>query len=332
MTTATAPETIPSTQLATRVLDKVPPEVQRAIDSAKAMAKHSLAIVIDGPAMYQVAADQLVEFRNTYKEIEAQRVFLKAPFLEGCRRIDALFGEPAKVVEDAGNELKARMLVFQRAEDAKAAEAQRLADEAARAERDALQAQQAAAAERQRLADEEAARIRAEAQARADEERAQAERDAKALRDAGEHEMADAAAAAGAAAQAEADRAAREADERAAAERLAAQQQAEDAQTALDLAELAPQLPVVKSAAVAAGVSTRKTWKLASVDKAALVAAAGKALADGDEDKAAQLLAYLVVDETALNRVAGALKGAARVPGCVFHEVANLAATGRGKL
>ena len=97
----------------------------------------------------------------------------------------------------------------------------------------------------------------------------------------------------------------------------------------MDLAEVAPAMPAVVSQAKAAGVSTRKTWKVKSIDKAALVVAAAKAIESGDDDKAQQLLAYLSVDESALNGVARSLKGAARVPGVVFGEVSNLATTGR---
>ena len=55
--------------------------------------------------------------------------------------------------------------------------------------------------------------------------------------------------------------------------------------------------------------------------------AAGKALEANPADDT--LLAYLDVNESALGQVAKALKGAARVPGCVFKEVESLAVTGR---
>jgi hypothetical protein len=88
---------------------------------------------------------------------------------------------------------------------------------------------------------------------------------------------------------------------------------------------VAPAALVPVSQARAAGVSGRKTWKVDSVDKRALVIAAGKAAEAGNDD----LLAYLDVNESALNAIAKGLKGAARVAGVVFREVTTLATTGR---
>src|SRR5690606_36228103 len=160
--------------------------------------------------------------------------------------------------------------------------------------------QQREAQERERQARAEADRIQREAQERADAERRKAEAEAEAARKAGDAEAEAAAQARQAAAQEQADREAAEARQRAEAEALAAAHQADEARAAMDLAEVAPAMPAVVSQAKAAGVSSRKTWKVKSVDKVALVVAAAKAVESGDADKAAQLLAYLVVDESAL--------------------------------
>lgn len=302
-----------------------PPEVTAATRAANAMFTQAEAILVDSPAMYEAAASELVDLRERWKAVEKQRVFLKEPFLEGGRRIDEFFRTPLARLEEAATLVKSRMLVFKEAEDRRAEEA-RLAQEAQeRAEREELQRQQREAAERARLAQEREELERAEAEAHAEDARRTADAEAAAARAAGDEAAATAAEEAARLAQEQADRDQAAAAERAAAERLAAQQQAEDAQAAMDLADVAPPAPVVQSGARAAGVSGRKTWKVKTVDKAQLVIAAGKAAEAGDDS----LLAYLDVNESALNGIAKALKGAARVAGVVFGEVTTLATTGR---
>lgn len=305
-----------------------PAEVVQATRVATSAFSSAQGLVIDSPVAYQAAASDLADLRARWKAIEAQRVHLKEPYLEGGRRIDAFFKVPLDKLQEAAELVKSRMLVFQRAEDERVERERQEQLARERAEREELERQQREAAERERAARAEAERIEREAQERADAERRQREAEAEAARKAGDAEAAAAAEAAARAAQEAADRETLAARERAEAEALAAAQQAEEAQAALELADVAP-APMVVSQAKASGVATRKTWKVKSIDKAALVTAAAKAIADGNADLADQLLAYLSVDETALNRVAGALKAAARVPGVVFGEVSNIATTGR---
>lgn len=306
-----------------------PPEVVKATQQANSAYSTATDLVVDSATAYQAAGEDLVDLRARWKAIEAQRVHLKEPFLEGGRRIDAFFKVPLDRLQEAAELVKSRMLVFQRAEDERIERERREREARERAEREELERQQREAQERERLAREEAERVQREAQERADAARLQAEAEAEAARKAGDAAAAEAAQAAARAAQEQADREAAEARERAEAEALAAAQQADEAQAALDLADVAPSLPAVVTQARAAGVATRKTWKAKSIDKAALVVAAAHAIESGDADKAAQLLAYLVVDEAALNGVARSMKGGARVPGVVFGEVSNLATTGR---
>lgn len=305
-----------------------PAEVVQATRVATSAFSSAQELVIDSPVAYQAAASDLSDLRARWKAIEAQRVHLKEPYLEGGRRIDAFFKVPLDKLQEAAELVKSRMLVFQRAEDERVERERQEQLRREREEREALERQQREAAERERQAREEAERIEREAQERADAERRAREAEAEAARKAGDAEAAEAAEAAARAAQEQADRETLAARERADAEALAAAQQADEAQAALELADVAPP-PMVVSGAKASGVATRKTWKVKSIDKAALVTAAAKAIADGNADQADQLLAYLSVDETALNRVAGALKAAARVPGVVFGEVSNIATTGR---
>lgn len=313
----------------TTTVTQPPAEVVKATQVANQAFSTATDLVVDSQAAYQAAGADLVDLRARWKAIEQQRVHLKEPFLEGGRRIDAFFKVPLDRLAEAAELVKSRMLVFQRAEDERVERERREREAQERAEREALERQQREAQERERQARLEAERVQREAQERADAARRQAEAEAEAARKAGDAAAAEAAQAAARAAQEQADREAAEARERAEAEALAAAQQADEAQAAMDLAEVAPAMPAVVSQAAAAGVSTRKTWKVKSIDKAALVVAAAKAIESGDDDKAQQLLAYLSVDESALNGVARSLKGAARVPGVVFGEVSNLATTGR---
>lgn len=302
-----------------------PPQVLQAMNAANVLFTQAQAIVVDSPELYAMAGEELRDLRDRYKKIEAQRVYLKEPYLEGGRRIDAFFKAPLDKLVEAADLVKGAMLTFQVAEDARVAKLAAEQAERDRLERVELERQQREAAERQRQADEVAAREAREARERAAEAQRLADEEAAQANAAGDAEAA-------AAAQERADAVKRQADldqaaalERQQAENLAAQQQAEEAQAAMDVADVAPPMPVVKSGAVAAGVSARKTWKMKSADKRALVIAAGKAAEAGDDS----LLPYLDVNESALHGIAKALKGAARVAGVVFHEVASLAARGR---
>ncbi len=86
---------------------------------------------------------------------------------------------------------------------------------------------------------------------------------------------------------------------------------AQDATAAVELADIAPSRSVGVVAPRTAGIGTRGTWKVKSIDLAVLVKAAA---ADP------QFLVYLEAIETKLNGIARALRADARVPGVVFYE------------
>lgn len=306
-------------------LSAPPAEVVRAQQLADNSFATVTALIVDSPEGYQAAAEDLVDLRQRWKDIEAQRVHLKEPYLEGGRRIDAFFKVPLDRLAQAAEALKSTMLVYQRAEDAKVEAARQAQLKREREEREELERQQREAQKREDDARKESERIQREAQEKADAERKRQEAIAAEAAAAGNKEAEAAAQAAAAAAQAEADKEAEAAREAEAAAALEAQQQAAAAQEAMDTADLSPAPLAVVSGAKAGGVATRKTWKVKSVDKAQLVIAAGKAMEAGDDS----LLAYLDVNESALNGIAKALKSAARVAGVVFGEVASLATTGR---
>lgn len=272
-----------------------PPEATKAQRAADSMFKLADGMAVDSTQMYELAGSELQSIKERHRAIEAQRVYLKEPFLEGGRRIDAFFKGPLERLDEAARLISSRMLGFKKAEDEKAAKARREAEERAAAERRELERQrQAAEAEQRRLAEE---------QRRAHEE---ADRRAADARKAGD------------------EAAAREAEEAAYAQAreadVAAQAAAEASQAAadrLELAEIAPvSLPTVEPPK-ASGISTRQAWKAEVTDLHALIKAAAARLAEGDPT----LAALLIVDTKALGQLAKALKGQARIPGVrVFTE------------
>jgi hypothetical protein len=313
------------TQTAAPLVTQPPPEVVQAEQLANRQFAAAQQLVVDSPEGYEAAAGDLVDLRERWKAIEKQRVYLKEPFLEGGRRIDAFFKVPLDRLAEAAEVVKSHMLVFKQAEDARVQAEREKREAEERAERERLEAIQREAEQRQREAEEAAKAEEAAARKREADALAEQERIAAAARKAGDEAAAKAADEAAAKAREEAEAEVAASKAKAAAVAAEAAQASEAAQAELEIAEVAPPVPVVASRAVASGVAARKTWKVKSVDKRALVIAAGKAAEAGDET----LLAYLDVNETALNGVARALKAAARVAGVVFAEVSSLASTGR---
>jgi flagellar biosynthesis GTPase FlhF len=114
-------------------------------------------------------------------------------------------------------------------------------------------------------------------------------------------------------AQAAGDKAAQQ---RAAEAQRVAQEAQETAQAQIELAEIAPPLPVAV-APKAAGISFRGTWKAEVTDIVQLVTAVASR---------PELTAIVQVDHAALNQLARATKGSMTIPGVRFYEEQNLAA------
>lgn len=276
-----------------------PPEATKAQRAADSMFKLADDMVVDSAQMYELAGTELQSIKARHKAIEEQRVYLKEPFLEGGRRIDAFFKGPLERLDEAARLISGRMLAFKKAEDEKAAKARREAEERAAAERRELERQrQAAEAEQRRLAEE---------QRRAHEE---ADRKAAEARKAGDE-----------AAAREAEEAAYAKARQADIEAQAAAEASQAAAEALELADIAPvSLPTVEQPK-ASGISTRQTWKAEVTNLHALITAAADRLRDGDPT----LAALLVVDTKALGQMAKALKGQARIPGVRVYADESMA-------
>jgi hypothetical protein len=129
---------------------------------------------------YGLAADELMAIKGRAKTLEEQRTGITRPLNEVLRRINALFGGPAALLDEAERTIKGKMLTWdleqrrlaeaerKRAEELAAVERQRLAAEAAALQRQADTANAAAAAARA-AGDAQAAEL-----ARAEAERSQA--------------------------------------------------------------------------------------------------------------------------------------------------------------
>lgn len=277
-----------------------PPEVSKAQKQAESMFSMAEAYNVDSPEMYELAGGELQAIQERHKAVEAQRVYLKEPFLEGGRRIDAFFKGPLDRLSEAAALLKQRMLTFKQAEDEKAAKAKREAEERARKEREELERQRRAAEDEQRRIAEQARRDREEATRKAAE-----------ARKAGDE---------AAARQAEAE--SRERQRLADLEEQAAADAAREAAEQAELAEISlVHVPAVE-APKAAGISTRQNWKAEVTNLNDLITAAAAGIARGDPTMAA----YLVADTKALGQVARALKNRARIPGVRVYAEESIAA------
>lgn len=123
---------------------------------------------IDSPAMYDAAADDLKKVKGKAKELEEQRKAITAPLDQAKKAVMDLFRKPAEFLEQAEAVLKGAMLTYTRDEQRRADELARQQAEAARFERERIEAEARAKAE-------EAAKLAAAGDTRAaDEAQAQA--------------------------------------------------------------------------------------------------------------------------------------------------------------
>lgn len=235
-------------------------------DSAKSRAAAALKrvedMVITSADDYRVAATDLQSIKGQFKAVDAQREELKAPSLEGCRRVDAFFRAPLEFLKSAEEILKKKLQKWDDEQKELARKEQQRLDEIARQERLKREAE---AREAQRVADEKAAAARREAEA-------QRQAADKARREAEEAKRAGDAAAAAAAAKAadEAARAAQKLETKAETTEQRGAQRAEALQArAASIVAPIVQVEIPK----VAGVSNRDNWRAECIDLKSLVLA-----------------------------------------------------------
>jgi len=155
MTAQTTPDTTAAqTNSLATVTANASTAATKMADDASELAS---CIVVDSPAMYQLAASELQTIVTQKKKIEEMRLGITRPMDAAKQKVMDLFRGPIERLERAEGKIKQAMLTFRRAEDA------RIAAERAEAERKAREEREAAEALRQKAeADAEAARREAE--------------------------------------------------------------------------------------------------------------------------------------------------------------------------
>jgi len=129
-------------------------EAQKMLDAAKVF--HVTTV-----AEYTAAAEDLKRIKAKAKEVDGQRVFLKAPALEQAKRVDDFFREPLRFLFDAEAFIKRSMIHYQQAEEEKRREAERRAQEIVRREQEELRRK---AIEEELKAAEKAAELKRQAE------------------------------------------------------------------------------------------------------------------------------------------------------------------------
>ena len=279
----------------------------------KQMLVAAQSYAIDCPEMYEAAAEDLKAVKTKWKEIEAKRTEIVAPLNKAVKAVNDLFRAPLEYLTQAEGVLKGALLTYDNEQERiRKAEQERL-EAIARAEQARLRAEAEAAEKAQREARQEAERIE-----RVAREKAQAEEEA-ARRLIAQAKNAEARAEAEKAAEAarikaDAERQAREIENARLAEE--AREKAEIAQEKVLEAQLMPAPVVQNEKPKVAGLSGREKYKASVTDMAMFV----KACADNP-----QWLALVKVDESALNKLAGALKTALTIPGVRVYAEKTLA-------
>jgi hypothetical protein len=264
---------------------------------------------IESDADYELAARNAQQLATIGKDAEERRLGITRPMDEAKRKVMELFAHIVDPASQAVALYKRAMIGWQRKKQAEADEAERKAKAAAAL----LAQQQREEADRlQREADERAKRDRDEANAKADAERAAAQAQMSEAVAAGDRVKAQEAAATLDVVDEAHQETLRVVDERRQDDVDFAQQLASTRVTPLAIS--APPAPKVK------GVAAPKRWKANVVDRIAFIKYAAERAAAGD----LSMCSMLDVDESALNKYAGATAGVAKVPGIEFFEDVNI--------
>ena len=296
------------------------PEAVTLNKNAESFLITARSIVIDGPEMYQTAATELQQIKKKAKDFEAQRVDLVTPLNATVKKINDLFRGPLDFLARAEETIKGSMITYDKEQERILAEERRKAEERAAAERARLRAE-AEAAEAKRVAEER--RLREESEAA--ERKAQEARDneARIRREAEEAARAgDAQRAAELEAQAKAqgkeaqkaDIAAASADSK--ADSKLEECRAEELRTQAAMVQVVP-TAVLTAAPKIAGISGKTKWKGRVTDRVRLI----KFVAENP-----QYAELLEPNESAINRLASALKATLKIDGVEIYEERQIAA------
>lgn len=134
-TETTTPETIPASVAISAPNADV---LKRGASSALELVQ---AFEVVDTATFEIAADELRAIKAKKDSLGDQRMTITRPLDAAKAAVMALFKPPIELLEQAEGILKGKMLAYQRAEQEKAREAQLVAERAAQAERDRLNAE-----------------------------------------------------------------------------------------------------------------------------------------------------------------------------------------------
>ena len=122
---------------------------------------------IDSDDMLDAAGEDLRRIKAQQKAVEDQRTSITAPLNQVLKAVNDLFRPPAQFLQQAEAKLKGAMLAYTTERERQAEEARRIAEEAARRERERIEAEQWEQERQARAAAEAAQRAAAEAAAAA---------------------------------------------------------------------------------------------------------------------------------------------------------------------
>lgn len=148
--------------------------LERDLRAARAHLEVCQAYKIDSPEMYQEAAKDAQHIAKLRGIAEDNRMSQTRPLDAQKKAVMDAYRPVTEVLDQADRVIRAEMLTFKRAEDARAAQARREAEEAARREREAAERVRLEAEEAARAAQEEADRLAAAGDATAADAAAQA--------------------------------------------------------------------------------------------------------------------------------------------------------------
>lgn len=138
----------------------VPPPEPSMLADAQELATVSAALAITTPDQYRQAGEQLTALKKRKTAIEAERARLLAPLNAATKAIREFFDQPLAWLNNAEAMLKRGILTYQDELERQRRQAERVAAEAARKERERLEREAAAAREKARL-EREAAEAKA---------------------------------------------------------------------------------------------------------------------------------------------------------------------------
>ncbi|MDB5975200.1 MAG: hypothetical protein JWR07_1960 [Nevskia sp.] len=134
---------------------------------ARAALTSAQDLIIDSPAMYELAGEELKNIKTLQKQVEEKRTSITGPLNAALTAINGLFRGPKEFLEQAESACKRPMVAYSQEQERIQAEARRKAEEEAAAERRRLAAEQAEQERRARAAQEAVAKAQREAAAAA---------------------------------------------------------------------------------------------------------------------------------------------------------------------